>query len=70
MLAEIQLSDLTIREAAQRLGVHPRVINRMILKKQMRAYKQNPLADSGSPWLIPEDEVQRIENLRRKQLED
>ena len=70
------LMDLTIKQAAGRLGVNPGTLWRWIQrdlkrpeeeKKFPNAFKKNPDAQTRSEWLIPESDLEDFEKRRRGQ---
>lgn len=60
------MGDLTVKEAAERLGLNEFSVNRYIVQGLFPgAYKQNPFAPRRSPWRIPEDAIVAFEQKRR-----
>lgn len=54
---------LTVRVAADRLGIAERTLRDWIRERIVRAVRVNPTR-KRSPWLVPESELDRIERER------
>lgn len=55
-----------LAEAAERLKVSVRTLYRWIDKGHLPgATKMNPFEDSNSPYMIPIEDIERIEDLRK-----
>ena len=61
------MNDLSVAEAARRLGVATETVRRMIQAQEIQAYQVRP-GVSGSAYRMSEAEVARIEERRRKSL--
>ena len=68
--------DLTIKDAARRLGVKSNTLWQWIRRDEARnvpreerkfpnAFKKNPYALTRSEWLIPESDLEAFERKRR-----
>ena len=67
MLAEAMTNEMTIKEAAARLGVSTRTVWNWIKQGHLPgAFKRNPFASRRSEWLIPESDIERVERIRRE----
>lgn len=54
----------TVRVAAAKLDIAERTLRAWIKAKLIRAVRTNPTR-TRSPWLVPESEIQRIEEQRQ-----
>ena len=65
----LEITHMTTREAADRLGIHPRTVARLVERNEIEPAARLDLGHYGA-FMFDPAEVQRVADLRAKKSED